>query len=585
MRHRVLIASLVGAAAFGAQALPALASNCVGPDLNGLVVCDYNGDSGTAPGTYPLVVPAHVAAISIDAFGASGGQAGSTAGGAGADVHATFPVSDPTAGETLSLYVAGAGERGNAGSPSGDGGTGFAAGGGGGPPGAVDLINDGAGGGGASALMLGSTVIVVAAGGGGASNDGAGGGAAGSNGATGAANGLAGAGGGGGAGSSGGIGGAQGSHNSCSGGADGSGGSTAIGPTGGDGGPGPNSMAPSAGGGGGGYPLGGGGGGSAAFCPISTAGVSGGGGGGASFVAASASGQSTGLSTTTNGRILLTYTLDNSPPHASITSSPRSVSNSSTASFAFTGTDDHTPASALAFKCSLDGAAFTSCSSPVTYTHLADGSHAFKVEAIDAAANVDPAPPSASFTIDTIPPKLVLPLGLTVEARSTAGATVVYRATATDASGTPAVACAPPSGGRFALGSTTVTCQARDVAGNESSGRFKITVGFALARAHAVRTGARLHPGAAVGVSFALATTKGILADKAERRFHPKLLLLPRSSQSKSTSGSCVYDRRHHHFACRLHAPRPKHASSYTLELTGVPLVKPVLAASLVVRP
>jgi hypothetical protein len=43
------------------------------------------------------------------------------------------------------------------------------------------------------------------------------------------------------------------------------------------------------------------------------------------------------------------------------------------------------------FVCSLDGAAYTSCSSPAQY-QLSPGWHTFAVKAIDASGNVDPTP-------------------------------------------------------------------------------------------------------------------------------------------------------------------------------------------------
>jgi hypothetical protein len=52
----------------------------------------------------------------------------------------------------------------------------------------------------------------------------------------------------------------------------------------------------------------------------------------------------------------------------------------------------------------LDGAAFAACSSPKSYSDLADGSHTFQVRATDAAANTDPTPASSSWTIETTAP-------------------------------------------------------------------------------------------------------------------------------------------------------------------------------------
>ena len=78
---------------------------------------------------------------------------------------------------------------------------------------------------------------------------------------------------------------------------------------------------------------------------------------------------------------------------------------------------------------------------------------------------------------DSTPPALHLPADITAEATSASGALVTYSATATDTAPTnPTVTCAPPSGATFALGATTVACQATDAAGNKSTGSFNVTV-------------------------------------------------------------------------------------------------------------
>ncbi len=67
----------------------------------------------------------------------------------------------------------------------------------------------------------------------------------------------------------------------------------------------------------------------------------------------------------------------------------------------FTFSSDDTTAT---FECSLDGATFAACFSPINYTGLSDGSHTFQVRARDAAGNADPSPASYTWTIDTTPP-------------------------------------------------------------------------------------------------------------------------------------------------------------------------------------
>ena len=77
---------------------------------------------------------------------------------------------------------------------------------------------------------------------------------------------------------------------------------------------------------------------------------------------------------------------------------------------------------------------------------------------------------------DNIPPTVTVPGNITVEATSPAGVTVTYLATASDDGGIASFDCSPASGTVFALGMTTVTCAAFDVAGNDASVTFTVTV-------------------------------------------------------------------------------------------------------------
>jgi Bacterial Ig-like domain (group 3) len=94
---------------------------------------------------------------------------------------------------------------------------------------------------------------------------------------------------------------------------------------------------------------------------------------------------------------------DTDPPETTITSAPPSLSSSPDATFAFSADE---PGST--FECALDGGAYVSCSTPVTYNGLVDGSHSFAVRATDAATNVDPTPASHAWTIDTTAPNVSL---------------------------------------------------------------------------------------------------------------------------------------------------------------------------------
>jgi RNA polymerase sigma factor (sigma-70 family) len=87
---------------------------------------------------------------------------------------------------------------------------------------------------------------------------------------------------------------------------------------------------------------------------------------------------------------------------------------------------------------------------------------------------------SGSFrvaVVDTTAPTLTLPPNRTVQATSSSGAVVTFGASARDlVDGAVAPSCSPASGSTFPVGTTTVTCTARDARGNGASGSFTVTV-------------------------------------------------------------------------------------------------------------
>jgi hypothetical protein len=95
--------------------------------------------------------------------------------------------------------------------------------------------------------------------------------------------------------------------------------------------------------------------------------------------------------------------VDLDPPETTITSGPSALSASPDATFAFTADE-----AGSTFECSVDGAAFVSCTSPATFTGLADGAHTFDVRATDGSGNTDATPDSASWTIDATAPNVSL---------------------------------------------------------------------------------------------------------------------------------------------------------------------------------
>jgi DNA-binding beta-propeller fold protein YncE len=84
-------------------------------------------------------------------------------------------------------------------------------------------------------------------------------------------------------------------------------------------------------------------------------------------------------------------------PTTTITAGPSGTVNQSGASFGFTASE-----SGSTFRCRLDGGAFASCSSPKSYSGLADGSYTFQVRATDFSRNTGPAA-TRTWAIDTGP--------------------------------------------------------------------------------------------------------------------------------------------------------------------------------------
>lgn len=97
--------------------------------------------------------------------------------------------------------------------------------------------------------------------------------------------------------------------------------------------------------------------------------------------------------------IQLDSLLDTTAPNTTIASGPSGTLKSTSASFGFSSSE-----AGSKFQCSLDGAAFTSCASPKSYTNLKNGSHTFKVRAIDQAGNTDATPAVRTWKVDTVKP-------------------------------------------------------------------------------------------------------------------------------------------------------------------------------------
>jgi hypothetical protein len=105
-----------------------------------------------------------------------------------------------------------------------------------------------------------------------------------------------------------------------------------------------------------------------------------------------------------------TWTVDTTPPVATIDTHPADPSPGATAQFSYHAQNE--PGSS--FRCSLDGAPPSTCpTSGITYHGLADGGHAFSVEASDGAGNQQLTPTEFDWTVDnslldTTPPETTI---------------------------------------------------------------------------------------------------------------------------------------------------------------------------------
>ena len=88
-----------------------------------------------------------------------------------------------------------------------------------------------------------------------------------------------------------------------------------------------------------------------------------------------------------------TWAIDATAPETTISSAPKSGTATS-ATFAFSASEGGT------FECRLDGAPFSLCASPKSYSPLRPGDHQFEARAVDAAGNADPTPALYGWKVD-----------------------------------------------------------------------------------------------------------------------------------------------------------------------------------------
>ncbi len=162
-----------------------------------------------------------------------------------------------------------------------------------------------------------------------------------------------------------------------------------------------------------------------------------------------------------------TWTVDTVAPETTINSGPSGPTPSNSATFSFSSNE-----AGATFQCSLNGAAFSGCTSPVTYNDLTEGAKTFEVRATDAAGNQDATPAARSWTVDTIAPNTTITGGPTGTVNSTlanftftsneAGAT--FECSLDGAAFAPCTS--PAIYGGLAQGPHTFAVRAVDAAGN-----------------------------------------------------------------------------------------------------------------------
>ncbi|MCA1844169.1 MAG: phytase, partial [Actinobacteria bacterium] len=165
---------------------------------------------------------------------------------------------------------------------------------------------------------------------------------------------------------------------------------------------------------------------------------------------------------------------DTTPPDTTITAGPPASTASTSATFTFTANE-----SGSTFLCKLDAGAEAACSSGISYSSLALGTHHFEVRAKDPAGNTDPSPAPWDWTItssppppDTTPPDTTITSG---PPASTADTSATFAFTANESgstffckldAGAEAACTSGISYSSLALGSHHFEVRAKDMAGN-----------------------------------------------------------------------------------------------------------------------
>ncbi|MFP2963733.1 adventurous gliding motility protein AgmC, partial [Myxococcus sp. 1LA] len=164
------------------------------------------------------------------------------------------------------------------------------------------------------------------------------------------------------------------------------------------------------------------------------------------------------------------WAVDMTAPDTTIVSGPPATTTSPSATFDFSSNE-----SPVTYQCSLDGAPFTTCTDPQTFTALPDGNHTLAVRAVDAAGNADPTPATYAWTVDATAPNTTIVSGPAAVTNATTAtfdfssneSPVTYQCSL---DGAPFVACTDPQTYTgLSQGNHTLAVRAVDAAGNVDS--------------------------------------------------------------------------------------------------------------------
>jgi hypothetical protein len=164
--------------------------------------------------------------------------------------------------------------------------------------------------------------------------------------------------------------------------------------------------------------------------------------------------------------------VDPTLPVTTITSSPATRTNSTSATITFTGSDDTTAVGSLVYEGRLDGGVFALVTSPVALSGLAEGVHTYEVRARDQSGNVDPTPATATWVLDLTAPQTTI---TTAPSGIVSSSEAIFEFSSSEAlgtftyvldGGTPVSGTGPVTFTGLSPGSHSFSVAATDVAGN-----------------------------------------------------------------------------------------------------------------------